>query len=77
MNTKSAIKPATPRDFRNPSVIEAQVEYLRRTVSELREIVAGMVSAQDAVTQGQERERLNHWLPKARAATASPYQEKP
>jgi hypothetical protein len=37
----------------------------------LAEALRGMLSIEDSVTQGQERERREEWLPKARAALAA------
>jgi hypothetical protein len=37
---------------------------------ELLEALRGMLSIEESVTQGQERERRAEWLPKARAAIA-------
>lgn len=37
---------------------------------ELYEALAGMLSIEDSVTRGQERERRDEWIPKARAALA-------
>ncbi len=37
------------------------------TVEELAEALRGMVSIETSVTQGQEKDRRNEWMPKARA----------
>jgi hypothetical protein len=39
----------------------------RAAVAELIKALAGLVSIEDSVTQGQERERREEWIPKARA----------
>lgn len=47
------------------------IEDRDQCIMRLAEALRGMLSIEDSVTQGQERERREEWLPKARAALAA------
>jgi hypothetical protein len=46
------------------------LERVHAAVAEMIEALAGLVSIEDSVTQGQERDRREEWIPKARAVLA-------